>query len=76
MTGKLLMDIPLLLPELFDGDDACVGRLIAELRGREGIQDVHVRRNEVGELPQLCIHYDPQVFPLVRIRGLDRKSVV
>ncbi|MCC7330475.1 MAG: heavy metal translocating P-type ATPase [Gammaproteobacteria bacterium] len=70
MTGKLLMDIPLLLPELFDGDDACVGRLIAELRGREGIQDVHVRRNEVGELPQLCIHYDPQVFPLVRIRGL------
>ncbi len=70
MTNKLRLDIPLLLPGVPDADDACIGRLMAELQGRDGIQEVHVRRNGSDETPQLCIHYDTQILPLVRIREL------
>ncbi|MCL4777308.1 MAG: heavy metal translocating P-type ATPase [Gammaproteobacteria bacterium] len=70
MTSKLRLDIPLLLPGVPDADDACIGRLMAELQGRDGIQEVHVRRNGNDETPQLCIHYDPQILPLMRIREL------
>lgn len=42
MSDKLRLDIPILLPEVHDAADACVVRLISEMRGREGIEHVHV----------------------------------
>ncbi|MBY0318684.1 MAG: heavy metal translocating P-type ATPase [Reyranella sp.] len=69
MTGKLRLDIPILLPEVNDAADACVKRLISEMRGREGIEEVHVATRD-GEPAQLCVHYDAAVLPLPRIREL------
>ncbi len=70
MTEKLRLDIPLLLPGIPDADDACVSRLISEIRDRAGIEDAHMTAARPGEPAQLCVHYDPDVVPLPRIREL------
>ena len=70
MTSKLKLDIPLLLPEVADESDACVKRLLAELEGRAGIEQVHVIAANASTAPQLCIHYSPAVLSLPRIRDI------
>ena len=70
MTDKLRLDIPILLPEVRDVADACLARLISEMRGREGIEQVHVVQASDGKPAQLCIHHDAEVLPLPRIREL------
>lgn len=70
MTSKLRLDLPILLPNILHDADACVGRLLAELRGQAGVEDVHVRRDGSSATHQLCIHYDPDMLPLARIREL------
>ncbi|MFG1277615.1 heavy metal translocating P-type ATPase [Xanthobacter autotrophicus] len=67
MTEKLRLDIPILLPNVPDAADSCVTRLIGELQGREGIEQVHVTASAPV---QLCVHYDPAVVTLPRIREL------
>lgn len=71
MTEKLRLDIPILLPGVPDAADACVARLISEIRGRDGVEQVHVAGAAGPSEPaQLCIHYDPELMPLPRVREL------
>ena len=68
--GKLRLDIPVVLPHVRDAADACIERLQSELLARPGVDRVHIRPAE-GEGPgQLCVHFDPQVMSLARIREL------
>lgn len=86
-TGEAIrLDIPLLLPDVQDDQDACVARLVTLLEARDGIEQVHiVHANEpataahpVGahapDRPQtpaaLCLHYDPDRISLAQIRDL------
>ena len=66
----LRLDLQILLPHVPDKADACVGRLIRELEGRGGIEQVHVRDGEDGTSAQVCIHYDAEMLPLARIREI------
>lgn len=70
MTEKLRVDIPILLPGVADAGDTCVARLKSEIGGCAGIEEVHVRVAGPGEPAQLCVHYDPEIMPLPRIREL------
>jgi Cd2+/Zn2+-exporting ATPase len=70
MTEKLRVDLQLVLPGVPDEADACVGRLIEELRSREGVEAIHVREKETQAGPELCVHYDPNVVSLARIREI------
>jgi Cd2+/Zn2+-exporting ATPase len=74
MTSKLRLDIPVLLPELSDVADACVKRLTADLEARQGVERVHVVAADGEEPAKLCLHYDPEILPLVRIREIARTS--
>ena len=74
MAEKLRLDMQVLLPEIRDEADACVGRLISELEGKSGIEDVHLRPAADEKPAQLCIHYDPQALPLARIRQIVEAS--
>ncbi|WP_207791894.1 heavy metal translocating P-type ATPase [Siccirubricoccus phaeus] len=67
---RLRLDLPVLLPDAPDEADACVGRLVGELSGREGMERVHVVPACGGEPAKLCIHYDPHVLSLARVRGI------
>jgi Cd2+/Zn2+-exporting ATPase len=67
MAEKLELELSLVLPEIPDERDACVGRLIKLLQA-EGMEWVHVVRKDGAA--RLCLHYDPQRFSVSRIREL------
>lgn len=69
VRDKAQFDLPLLLPDLPDAVDACVGRLIDRLRRRTGVDEVHVQPATVEAPAKLCIHYDPQILSLASIRN-------
>lgn len=70
MTDRLLIEIPILLPEVTDAADRCVERLLSELHGREGVDKAHVLPATESAPARLCIHFDRSVLPLQRIRQL------
>jgi len=70
-TGKLSVELTLLLPDIPDERDACVGRL-TELLQAEGLEKVHLI-HENGAA-RLCLHYDPQRFGVGRVRELAQAA--
>lgn len=74
MTEKLELDIPVLLPEVPDVADACVGRLVSTLSAKPGVERAHVLPAD-GETPaKLCIHFDGTALPLPRVREMVRAA--
>lgn len=71
---RLQLDVPVLLPDTPDAADACVGRLVSDLAAREGIGRVHVKPGSGEELPKLCIHYDPEILSLARVREIAERA--
>ena len=78
---SIRLDLPLILPEIGDLQDACIGRLIQLLQGGDGVARVHVAQagttdREPGAEPQavgeaqLCLHYDPERLTLAQITAL------
>ena len=70
VANSLRLDLPLLLPDAPGEADACVGRLVDDLTGRDGILQVHVLSASGDQPAKLCIHYAPNVLSLVRIRKI------
>ena len=71
MTEKLKLDLPLVLPDVADERDACVGRLTRLLQA-EGLELAHLA-HENGNV-RLCLHYDPQRFSVSRVRDLTQAA--
>jgi len=74
MTEKIQLDIPLVQPELTDASDACVRRLMADLDGRSGLEKVHVLGGQGSTPARLCVHHDPNLLSLARIREIVQAS--
>ncbi|MEG0974550.1 MAG: heavy metal translocating P-type ATPase [Comamonas sp.] len=74
MATKTALDIPILLPQNPDIQDALVKRLVEELSGKEGVESVHVKPGVGEQAPQLCIHFNPEVQSLARIREIAQAS--
>ena len=70
MTDKVVLDLPLLLPDALDGRDQCVQRLTSTLTGAPGLEDIHVVEAADGAPARLCLHYDPATTNVARIRGI------
>ncbi|MEP2773995.1 MAG: heavy metal translocating P-type ATPase [Fulvivirga sp.] len=71
---KLQIKIPLLLPEVPDEKDQCVEKLIERLKGKEGLEKVHVSDEKDNGVPQLCFHYDPELISIDRIQSLAEQT--
>jgi len=69
MDTDTQLDLNTVLPEALDERDACVQRLTAGLQAREGILSAHVKQGEAAAA-QLCVHFEPDVISLQRIREL------
>ncbi|MFN4101072.1 MAG: heavy metal translocating P-type ATPase, partial [Pararhodobacter sp.] len=67
---SLQLNIPVLLPDAPDAADACSGRLVAGLTGREGVTRVHLLAAAGDQPAKLCIHYDPETLSLARIKEI------
>jgi len=65
------LQIPVLLPENGDCAD-CVRRLQEALRLHKGIEEAHV--DQAGDLPRLCLHYDPNLISLAEVEQHARQE--
>jgi Cd2+/Zn2+-exporting ATPase len=72
MPDHVELDLSRLLPDVPDARDACVDRLTGGLRERDGIDRAHVRTSTNGAPDRLCVHYDPDVVSLPRLRQMAR----
>src|SRR5699024_5664199 len=63
------LELSLLLPDALDRRDACVTRLTETLDGSPGVEDVHLVDTEIGGTARLCLHYDPALTNVNRIRS-------
>lgn len=69
MTEQTIqLELPLLLPDIEDTQDACIAQLEKSLQNQKGILRAHVRQEDVP--PQLCLHYDPNLISLTAVRRL------
>lgn len=68
MTTDTQLDLNTVLPEALDEKDACVRRLTVGLQAREGVISAHVKEGEAAA--QLCVHFEPDIISLQRIREL------
>ena len=68
MADTVRLDLPVLLPDVPDVRDACVARLTDALVATAGVERAHVVAVESGAPAQLCLHYDPAVVALPRLR--------
>ncbi len=66
MSDPLRIDLPVLLPDAPDARDACVARLTDALAATTGVERAHVVDEPDGA--KLCLHYDPAVVALPRLR--------
>lgn len=69
-ANTVQLDLPVLLPDVSSEADACVDRLVGDLAGRDGIGQVHVLPASDDQPAKLCIHYDPFVLSLGRIKEI------
>ncbi len=80
MQQTTRLDLPLVLPDVPDGRDACIARLTSMLEAQPGVVRVHVLDvgdTEPGETrpvtsPMLCMHYDAERVTLAEVEGLAR----
>ena len=64
---KLKLNLPLLLPHVEDSD-LCVALLTERLAAVRGVDQAHITRSNGAA--ELCLHYDPNLVSLDRIRRL------
>lgn len=68
---KIQLDLPLLLPEMAEGDD-CINLLTDWLLTVKGIEEAHiVRKNGAA---RLCLHFDPNLISLGRVQRLAKEA--
>lgn len=67
--SKVALELPLVLPDITGPADHCVARLTQALDGRPGLEHVHVKESPNLQ-PQLCVHYDPSLISLSRLREI------
>ncbi len=66
------LDLPLILAGVEDDRDGCLTRLEDILRGREGILNAHVERDQTPV--RLCLQYDPAQVGLAAVERLVRQT--
>jgi Cd2+/Zn2+-exporting ATPase len=66
------LDIPLLLPQIENGQDECLEWLVTFLHNRKGILKAHLKQ-DLSPVA-LCIHYDPEQVPLASVRRLAQEA--
>lgn len=65
MNTSLKLDLELVLPSIQAQDD-CVSQLTQRLKEVKGISQAHIVPE--GQEAQLCVHYDPNLLPLNRLK--------
>ncbi len=72
-TGEtVLVELPLVLPQVGSEKDQCVDRLLDRVKAKRGILKAHVKRAN-GDW-YFCLHYDPRELSLAEVRRLVERE--
>lgn len=71
---KIKINLDLILPDVPDEKDACVSRIIADLKNKQGIDDIHIVSETDKTKAQLCFHYNPDVLTIEKVQGLAKQA--
>ncbi len=69
---RLSLELPVILPEERGQCPRCADRLVEALSEQRGIERVHLRHE--GERYLLCLHYDPNLASLEKVRRLAEET--
>lgn len=69
---KLSIELPLILPEENGRCPRCADRLVEALSEQRGIERGHLRHERERDL--LCLHYDPNLATLDKVRRLAEEA--
>ncbi|PHN05237.1 heavy metal translocating P-type ATPase [Flavilitoribacter nigricans] len=68
---KLQLELPVLLPDIPHEKDQCVDRLIDRLQDESGIDRAHLEGKDPA---RLCLHYDPELISLQKVKSIAKQS--
>ncbi|QQE11725.1 heavy metal translocating P-type ATPase [Planctomycetota bacterium] len=74
MTEHVQLDLGVVLPDAPGEEDRCVDRLIGNVKELDGVSAAHVVGAVNGDDAQLCVHYDPDIVGLTRLRDVVKQS--
>jgi Cd2+/Zn2+-exporting ATPase len=70
VTTSTQLELDAVLPDAPDGHDGCIDRLTDLLGSARGIDRVHVEPLPGRARAQICVHFDPAVLDIARVREL------
>jgi Cd2+/Zn2+-exporting ATPase len=73
MADKARIELAVVLSNVPDVRDRCIGRLSQVLRDRSGIILVHLRNSADPSKSEVCIHYEPERISLPEVRALAQR---
>ena len=68
--STLQLQIPVLLPHVEDESDQCIERLNELIAAQKGIQQAHIKRQEIDGKALVCLHYDPNLLTIERVQQI------
>ncbi|MFQ5583063.1 MAG: heavy metal translocating P-type ATPase [Calditrichia bacterium] len=68
MEKTLKIEIPVLLPDVEDEQDQCIGRLLKRLSNHRGILQAHVDHRNGQAV--VCLHFDPDYLSIEKVRRI------
>lgn len=71
---KVEINLNILLPEIPDERDACVARIIAVLKNRKGINEVHLVEGKNIRNAKLCFHFNPDNISVHQVEEIAKKE--
>jgi Cd2+/Zn2+-exporting ATPase len=71
---KIQLNIDLLLPDVPDEKDACVRRILEELKDEPGLEKVHVLPAKDAQPAQLCLHIDTSVTTIKEVEKIAKEA--
>lgn len=71
MNSSLRLDLELVLPTI-QAQDSCVSQLTQRLKEVKGISQAHIVT--APQEAQLCVHYDPNLLPLNRLKRIVNET--
>jgi Cd2+/Zn2+-exporting ATPase len=71
---RIKIDLDMVLPDIPGEKDQCVNRIVGELRGKDGIDKVHITAATTLAKAKLCFHYNPRIITVDRIRRLAEQA--
>lgn len=71
---KIKINLDVLLPDVPDEKDACVQRIIEELKDTEGIENIHLVPGKDNIMAQFCFHYNPATISLNAVKKIAEQA--